>query len=73
MFDADPSFPASKELRSRVDLMEERLCKFFGRFAEMPAETLAILSLGLNSEQAFPPPKESAAKKPEEKDAGKGE
>lgn len=47
----------SDEVKSRVEQMEDRMARFFGRYMEMNAESLALLVSDLADDQVFISPK----------------
>lgn len=54
----------SDEARFRIEQMERRMTRFFGRFMEMNAETLAYLVNDLADEKVFAVPKPPKPPKP---------
>ncbi len=50
----DANEPVSDEARSRIERMETRMTRFFSRFSEIQAETLALVVNDLTDGQVFP-------------------
>lgn len=61
---SDNNAVVTDKVRERIERIENRMTRYFGRFAEMQFETIACLVSGLSDEEVFIIPKPEEPKKP---------